>query len=355
MPTVAPETFTQTTSTNITLRYTRCAAAPTTSSLAAQLGYLEDEFKDEPGLTLSLASLSLDPKVNPTRAEQFSLRHAGTKSAWARAQGARLRIVALSHLQSYYSLWALAGSGIGSVADSKGRRLGVVITQGEETLDLARAGSLQAYEGALGAAGLTLSDVKQVEIPTEKIHFDSKDDPALRRHLHNVTSKELLARLTRGEVDVITGNFPAETVEIVGLRQIFNSREETSPLAKRPALRALVVHETLLEEKFEWVVRILARHLQAAAWAKAHPREAIELVAQDHRTTPEALKARYPNLIEGLQPDLGPDKVESLLRQKDFYLRHGFIARDFSAEDWIERRPLEAARTLAAKRGILKP
>jgi hypothetical protein len=101
MPTLASELTSQTASENITLRYTRCAAAPTTSSLVAQLGYFEDEFKDEPGFTLSLASLSLDPKVNPTRAEQFSLRHAGTKSAWARAQGARLRVVAVSHLQSY--------------------------------------------------------------------------------------------------------------------------------------------------------------------------------------------------------------------------------------------------------------
>jgi ABC-type nitrate/sulfonate/bicarbonate transport system substrate-binding protein len=107
----------------------------------------------------------------------------------------------------------------------------------------------------------------------------------------------------------------------------------------------------LLEEKFDWVVRILARHLQAAVWAKAHPREAISLVGQDHNTSPEALEARYPNLIEGLQPDLGADKVESLHHQIDFYFRHGFIAKAFSAESWIDRRPLEAARVLATKRG----
>ncbi len=110
------------------------------------------------------------------------------------------------------------------------------------------------------------------------------------------------------------------------------------------------MHETLLEEKYDWVVRILARHLQAAAWAKAHSREAAELVAKDHRTTAEALEARYPQLIEGLQPDLGPGKIESLRHQIDFYYRHGFIAKNFDAEAWIDFRPLEAARKLAQHR-----
>jgi ABC-type nitrate/sulfonate/bicarbonate transport system substrate-binding protein len=353
VPTLSPNPPDQTESGKITLRYTRCQAAPTTSSLAAQLGYFEDEFKDEPGLTLSLASLSLDPKVNPTREEQFSLRHAGTKSAWARSQGARLRIVALSYLQSYYSIWTLAGSGIATVADLTGKRLAVTVSKDEKTLDLARAGSLHAYESALGTVGLHLDQTQLVEVVTKPVHFGVDDDLAIRRQQFQAVSRELIFRLVRGEVDAITGNFSAETAELLGLVRIFHSRNETDPAARRPSLRALVVHETLLEEKFDWVVRILARHLEAARWAKSHPVEAVRLVAQDHRLSPEALENRFPKIVEGLQLDLAPDKIETLREQKDFYLRHGFISNDFDAHAWIDSRPLEAARALVEERSLL--
>jgi ABC-type nitrate/sulfonate/bicarbonate transport system substrate-binding protein len=353
MPTLSPEPPTQTATEKITLRYTRCAAAPTTSSLAAQLDYIDDEFKDEPNLTLSLGSLSLDPKLNPTRAEQFSLRHAGIKSAWAKAQSARLRIVALSHLQSHYSIWALSGSGIASVADLKGRRLAVLLSKDEKTLDLARVGSLQSYENALATVGLRLDQTQLVDVLMEPLHFDGKTAHSVLREQHKGANRDILFKLIRGEVDAITGGFSAEIAEALGLVRIFNSRGEAHPAAKRPSLRALVVHETLLEEKFDWVVRILARHLQAADWARSHPVEAVKLVARDHGLSPEALEHRFPQLIKGLQLDLAPEKIESLKQQKDFYFRHGFIPKDFDAEAWIDPRPLEAARILAEQRGYL--
>jgi ABC-type nitrate/sulfonate/bicarbonate transport system substrate-binding protein len=351
MPTLSPDAPAQLTLEKITLRYTRCAAAPTTSSLAAQLDYFEDEFEDEPNVILSLASLSLDPKLNPSRAEQFSLRHAGVKSAWARAQGAPLRIVALSHLQSHYSLWTLRTSGLNAVTDLKDKRLGVPFSEGEETLDLTRAGSLHAYESALSLAGLTLDQTELIPVPTQKTHFDENDDPEARRQQHLAVNRELLSRLFRTEVDVITGNF-TDAADVIGLNRIFDSRTVSNPAANRPSLRALVVHETLLKEKFDWVVRILARQLQAAAWAKANPSAAKRLVAQDHRTSVEALEARFPDLIGGLQIDLRPDKIESLRRQIDFYHRHGFIAKNFDADAWVDFRPLEAARKLASQRGF---
>ena len=340
------------TESKVTLRFTRCQAAPTTSSLGAQLGYFEEEFRDEPGISLSLASLSLDPKLNPTRAEQFSLRHAGTKSAWARAQGAKLRVVALSHLKSHFSLWALESSGLHYPTDLKGRRVAVLRSLEEETLDLSRSGSLRAYEGALRTAGLELSDVELVDVPVPKVHFSSNDNPSQRRAQFNRTNRELLFRLIRNEADVITGNFSQETSDLIGLTRVFDSRTSRHPAANPPALRALVVHETLLEEKFDWVVRILARHLQAAAWANEHPKEAAELVAQDHLTSPDVLVVRYPNLIEGLQLDLAPDKIQTLTEQKDFYLRHGFIAADIDVDAWVDHRPLEAAKALFQKRGF---
>jgi ABC-type nitrate/sulfonate/bicarbonate transport system substrate-binding protein len=101
-----------------------------------------------------------------------------------------------------------------------------------------------------------------------------------------------------------------------------------------------------LEEKFDWVVRILKRHLQAAAWAKAYPDQAAELVARDHLTSSKALLARYSNFIDALQLDLEPDKIESLKEQKDFYLRHGFIGADIDVDKWVDHRPLNAARLL---------
>jgi hypothetical protein len=209
--------------------------------LAVQLGYFEDEFQDEPGLSLSLASLSLDPKLNPTRAEQFSLRHAGTKSAWARAQGAKLRVIALSHLQSHFSLWSLENSAVRSASDFKGRRLAVLRAVDEETLDLSRAGNLRSYEGALRSVGLDLNAVKLVDVPINKTNFTSSDSPTFRRAQFNRVNRELLYRLIRNEVDVVSGQFSQETTDLLGLNRVFDSRTADKSV-NPPSLRALVVH-----------------------------------------------------------------------------------------------------------------
>lgn len=353
MPTLASEPAVLRRVEKTTVRYTRCAAAPTASSLLAQLGYLEDEFAGDSGLAWSLASLSLDPKLHPTRAEQFSLRHAGTKSAWARAQGADLRVIALSFLQGHFSAWALAGSGIRSLEQVKGRRLAVLLTRGEETLDLMHSGNLRAYETALASVGLTLDQVELVKVTGEKVHFDRSQDKAIAARQLAAATRKLLFRLVRGEVDVILSSFAPDTAATFGLERIFNSRDEKNPAANPPSLRALVVHGTLIRERFDEIVRLLARLLQSADWAKTHPEQAARLVAVDHRWAEKTLLTRYPALVDSLQIDLDRDKIIALQQQTDFYLRHGFTTQAIDAETWIDPRPLEAAHALVRARRLI--
>jgi ABC-type nitrate/sulfonate/bicarbonate transport system substrate-binding protein len=113
------------------LSYSRCPAVPTVSALAHQLGLIEEELKNEPGIEPEFVIAGFSPKVDYGHEDRYWLRNAGHAPAlWKRAKGVDARIVGLSFLEGSYPVFSLASSGIGSVADLKGKRLAVVGRKG---------------------------------------------------------------------------------------------------------------------------------------------------------------------------------------------------------------------------------
>jgi hypothetical protein len=54
-------------------------------------------------------------------------------------------------------------------------------------------------------------------------------------------------------------------------------------------------------------------------------------------------------LHEGLHPTLDADRLALFEQQKKFLFTHGFLDADFALDDWIDPRPLEAARAINAR------
>lgn len=52
---------------------------------------------------------------------------------------------------------------------------------------------------------------------------------------------------------------------------------------------------------------------------------------------------------EGLHPTLDADRLALFEQQKKFLFTHGFLDADFALDDWIDPRPLEAARAINAR------
>jgi len=319
------------------VRYTRCAAVPTPSSLAVQLGLIEKEFAGEDDLELKVISQSADPKVELPHANRFLIRNAQVKNIWARAQGADNRVLALSFLEGSTSILVRKDSGIEKLSDLKGRRLGVALTVDEPTLDSIRGGGFKAYETALKKAGLTLADATLVDIQVKRGWIEEHQTEEERQEQHTTSARPQILALLKGEVDAIVGKVPPAVATYLGLREL-----DSQPSHQ---IRALIATGALLREQPEVVVRILTKLLEAGEWAKAHPEQAYEYVARDHKTTAPALKTRFPNLVEKtLQIGLEPEKLAQLRAQKDLYLRHRLIAADFDFDAWIDSAPLEEAR-----------
>ncbi|RXH57991.1 ABC transporter substrate-binding protein [Granulicella sibirica] len=341
-------------STRSSLFYSRCPAVPTNSSLAAQLGFLDEEFALEHDLDIRSEVIGLDPNPNPPYEDRLWLRHAGhVKAVWARSKGADTKLVTFSWLEGSYPIFVRRESGIKTVADLKGKRLAALKFK-DTPFDLLRAQNLKVYDAALGTAGLTLDDVTLVDVPQEKHNKPEPDSKgtAPKKSVFASIARDLSLWLLNDKVDAVTARIPADIAEFFDLVEIYDTRNHPDANARvNPGvLRNVVVSGALLRERRDLVVRILARLLEASDWAREHPEKTLELLAKDLSTTPEALETYFEDLASGIQVDATTQQVEALRTQKDFLLKHGFLDNDFDIDEWVDLTPLQEARALLAAR-----
>jgi ABC-type nitrate/sulfonate/bicarbonate transport system substrate-binding protein len=327
--------------------YTICPGVPTASALAAPLGLLHAEFIEEPDLDVTIKHIGFSPKIDYAYDERFWLRNAGHAPAiWKKSHGVDCYIVALAWLEGSYPVVTLPSSSIHSVADLRSKRLGILRSK-DTAFDLLYAQQLKIYTTALSTAGLTLRDVELVEIWREKHSVlpgkEAKKQAWLESH------RDIARRLAAGEFDAITVKFPADIAkEIGGVRELYDVKNHPDPLARvlPSVLRGVAVSGPLLRERRDLVVRALARLLQATDWAKEHPEETVDKLAEGYDVYPEILRENFEDHAGGIQIDLSPLKVAALRAQKDFLLQHGLIAKDFDFEPWVVHGPLAEAHEL---------
>jgi len=116
--------------------------------------------------------------------------------------------------------------------------------------------------------------------------------------------------------------------------------------------RPITVHQSLLDNHFDLLVRLLAVTLRAADWIAAAPDRLRDILSFETDGSAAAVDRAYARLHEGLHPTLDPERLALFEQQKRFLFTHGFLDADFALSDWIDPRPLEAARRLAAEQPI---
>ena len=109
----------------------------------------------------------------------------------------------------------------------------------------------------------------------------------------------------------------------------------------------LTVDRRLAAEHPELVARYLRCLFRASRWAAEHPLEARAIVGDDIGATAEwVIAANGERVNEALAPAMERVHLEALELQKQFLLRHGFIANDFSLDDWIDPVPYRLAERM---------
>jgi len=336
-----------------TLWYTRCPV-PTGLGIAVQKGWLEESFSSQ-GTTIQSLRESNDKAVRESHFDhtlQNSVRHGGNIPAiWARSVGRETRVLGLSWSDETQRILTLAETGIRSVKDLKGRKVGLPKWVNVQ-IDFSRAQAIRSLENALKTEGLAVADVETVDL---EIGAGHSDEPAQRLagtqlfggRRSGGQNAELVA-LIRGEVDAIflKGAHAAAAAQQFGLVTVIDTGIHPDPLirANNGTPRTLSVDLNLIENHFDAAERIVANVLRAQEWARNHPDETRRFLARETNSSEYYVSLAYgENAHQRLDTDLSEQNINGLQDFSDFLYRWGFLPNPVDVRSWIDERPLQAA------------
>lgn len=339
------------------LWFTRCPV-PTATGIAYKLGWLTEDFARD-GITvrtLQESSSELGRHHYDHRLPNLIREGGNMLSIGARAQGEPTRLVGLTWIEESQHILTRPDTGIVSAADLKGRRLALPgwtqnpIASHVRGTSIARGMSLHGYKGALAAAGLSLDDVTLVEFADRLRNIGGSGRDLARAHGASRGLGQLwpIEALVAGDVDAIyvkgasalDGARAAGLVVAVDLDALPDPRFRVNNGTPRP----ITVHQDLLDNHFDLVVRFLAVTLRAADRVAAEPAKLREILEFETEGSAAAVDQAYARLHEGLHPTLDPARLALLDQQKRFLFTYGFLDADFALSDWVDSRPLDAAR-----------
>lgn len=326
-----------------TIWYTRCPV-PTTSGIAQHKHWLQNEFARH-GITLDSIRASQDRAVRESHFRHSlagSFREGGNvPPIWARAQGQDTVVVGITWVDEEQLVFVRGDSEIKTVADLRGRKLGVVRKAGGDLVDVGRAEGLRGLLTALHLGGVSRDDVEFVDIAAPE--WELKEVTQAREDHHAIPTLALL----NGTVDAIFIKGAGSARALAqGLRPIININEQKDPLLRLSAgsPRPITVDRQTLIDSPQIVARYLAVLLKTYEWAREHPQEVLTTIAAETSTDKESVLLAFGDQLHlSFEPKLSEVYVEGLRRQKDFLLAEGFIDQDFDVDSWIDPLPLQQA------------
>lgn len=344
--------------------FTRCPV-PTASGLAFKLGWLADEFASD---GIAIATLQEEAAGSPLARHHYDhelpelIREGGNMLALAaRAQGAPNRLIGLTWIDEGQAIIVRPDSGITEARHLKGLRAALPafsqrpIQSHTRGSSIARGMTLHGFKGVLASADLTLDDVRFVEVEdrlsaTAGLAADAAGD---RQGLQGLWAG--LTHLAEGRVDAVyvKGAAAVDAARRLGvvvgidIDKLPEQRFRVNNGTPRP----ITVHQSLLDNHLDLVVRFLDQTLKAADWAAQHLEGVHKILEGETRGSADAVTVAYRDgFHRSLHPDLSAERVALFRQQKDFLLLHGFLDADFDLDAWIDYRPLEAAYQLRAAR-----
>jgi ABC-type nitrate/sulfonate/bicarbonate transport system substrate-binding protein len=340
------------------LWFTRCPV-PTATGIAYKLGWLDHEFAAD-GITvrtLQESGSELGRHHYDHRLPTLIREGGNMLSIAARAQGEPTKLVGLTWIEESQLILTRPDTGIRSAADLKGRRLALPgwshndIPSHVRGTSIARGMSLAGYKGALASAGLTLDDVDLVEVPDRlrNIGGSGRDSGQRRSGVNRLWP---IGALVDGVVDAIyvKGAAAIDHAKAAGLVVALDldALPDKRFRVNNGTPRPITVHQNLLDNHFDVLVRFLAVTLRAADWVRAEPDKLRAILEFETEGSPQSVDRAYAHLHEGLHPALDTERLSLFEQQKKFLFTHGFLDADFALPDWVDPRPLEAALALNA-------
>jgi ABC-type nitrate/sulfonate/bicarbonate transport system substrate-binding protein len=331
----------------VELWYTRCGAA-TASALAIRKNWLQAEFAQGGTVLHSLRdSDSLDIRNSHYNHSQSGMFREGGNipPIWARANGQDTVVLGITWLDEYQGILTRADSDIRTIADLKGKRLGIP-KHSDALIDFRRGTAQHAFATALGLAGLLPGDASCVDIkaPGYERQRDTATGGAARRDV-------IVEALEQGAVDAIFLRFARgyRIAQDPRFHEVINLNEQSDPLLRvnNGTPRPITVDRAFLERHPDIVVRYLAVLLRSAAWAAKNPHDVATLLGADSSGSAEDVLASHGADVHlSFTPKLSEQYVAGLTVQKNFLRDWGYLKADFDVNDWVVPEPLAQAQKL---------
>ncbi|MFG1878107.1 ABC transporter substrate-binding protein [Sphaerisporangium sp. NPDC049003] len=321
---------------------------PTATGIAADLGWLDDEFTPEGIAVRHLVSEG----HRHERTLRTLLRDDGNVPAlWARSRGASTRLIGLTWVEERQAVITRPYVTIQDPEDLRGRRLGLPLSKGVP-VDVRRATALRGFQGALWAGGLTLNDVHLVDVPVTPVPGRRTSVPAVlggpRRAstpagLPGAGSRQWepeLEALARGDIDAVyvKGAAAVEAAARYGLHVAIDldGHPDQRVRINDGTVRPITVDQLLLDVRPDVVARFLRVLLDAAEWASAYPDQALTLSG-------DAARPPGAHRLPDLTIDLSAERLGLLAEQERFLWTHGFLESAVDVGSWADHTPLASA------------
>jgi len=275
--------------------------------IAREQGWMEQEFAKD-GITFTYETFVAGPPlIEAFAGGRLDFGQVGDQPAiQARANHVDAKAIGLYvSSEKAYALLVRKGSGIASLKDLKGRKVGVTIgSVGHQLLYL-----------FLKSQGLEPSDVQQV----------------------NLLPGDILSSLSAGHIDAAVTWEPFLTQAVLnGSSTILQDATGFKKVAC-----PIIARADFLKAHPDVAVRLLKIFDRANRWAKANPDKAVALVAKSVGFKPEALRPAFDK--NDLDLRITPEARKSIQETEIFLRENGVIRNDVAVADLIDTRYLVAA------------
>lgn len=329
--------------------YTACPA-PTPLSIAWQLGWVQDHFRDH---GIEVRSIRDAPDA-ATRASHFdhrldwSFRQGGCiPPIWARANGRETRVIGITETPEFQAVVALPESGIRAPADLAGRRFGLTANP-RDRIDFHRATALKGLVSALEGSGVGPEAVALTDIPLAQGSLALSDSALYGPLGRPLPYGPELRALVTGTVDAIfvKGAEGVIAANLAGASVVVETGFDPDPgrAANNGTPRPLTVDARFLDEAPELVAGLAETVARAGRWAAGNAEAARRHVALQIGVSEAAVTAAMgPDLHHHLHLALDERALLGLAHMGEFLAARGFTPAPVAIRDWIRADALAAA------------
>lgn len=338
----------------VSVHYTRCPV-PTATAIGIEKGFFDVLYADTLYQLRDIEELGCESaNAHYTHALDYLFREGGgAPPVWARAGGADSQLLGLTFMEELLGIFVRARDSAETVADLAGRRIGLPVWPAL-VFDFWRFAAHKGFVSALSRHGLRCADVEFVDI----VESAGPNGNRGRRNADAGASglfygyRAQLEALLANRIDAIFGKgaeaalLEREANGRIRLLYDIRSSPEISDRVNNSTPRLITAGARLVADHPEAAIRYLQGILRAARWALRHPEETGNIVAIDCGIGPADLERYFqPDYATRLMPAASPELLATLEVMKSFLFEKGYLARDFSVEQWLNADLLKEAQT----------